>query len=164
MIRRTLASLAVAAVAFGAFSFSAPATAEVASAPVAKAAASAEVAPAAVEVGALAACPFAPPQDGYLHVFNSFHCDDALGNIGESGRYNNCYNLTIHGTPPNGWSNLMSSGYNTMSVAVGFYDAFNCDGPVLFAMNAGTIRATLVTAANNKASSYRVTLFPIWTS
>lgn len=110
-------------------------------------------------------CPFAPPEDNKFHIYTGQNCSGTHVGIGITGRIGNCYNLTIHGTPPNGWSNLMRSGYNSSGVAIAFWDQFGCNnfqGGTLFAMNDGTARPTLNALADKKASSYCVSLFPLW--
>jgi hypothetical protein len=110
-----------------------------------------------------------PPALEWLHINNSFGClgdfyafsdpepwDGNLGCIQMS-------NLQSAGYPaPNGWSNQMSSGINTSDYAIGFFDAFSCAGPVLFAMNANTWRNELNSIANNKASSFKIVNRPNW--
>ena len=127
----------------------------------------ASAAPAAAQDAALVGCPFAPPQDAYVHLFTGQNCTGSELKIGVASRYGGCFDLTTHGTPPNGWSNLIRSGYNSSGVAIAFWDQFGCNGfqgGTLFAMHNGTARPTLNSLADRKASSYCVSLFATWNS
>jgi hypothetical protein len=99
-----------------------------------------------------------------LELFETFQCDRNAGwflinnNSLASVKCHNLALITDAAHPaPNGWSNRISSADNSVGTrAAGFYDSLNCTGPVLFAMDAGSTRASLVAAANNKASSIRI--------
>jgi hypothetical protein len=92
-----------------------------------------------------------------VQLNDSFGCLGAWHEMNFTGTWNGCSGLnfvTDAAHPaPNGWSNAASSIVNDTDQVIKFYDAFNCAGAVLFAMNPKTYRETLNTLANNKASS-----------
>ena len=123
--------------------------------------------PAQAEPENLASCSF--PMASWMHINNTFGCLGdyyALADPDPMDGNNGCVEMQFLTSPsfppPNGWSNQMSSGVNSSNYAIGFFDAFSCAGPVLFAINAHTKRDSLVSAANNKASSFRIVSRAIW--